>query len=327
MDPSRVNSVMELDLQNDSENKHLKLHAMGFGELLDTTFSLYRKHFWSFLGIVSVYFIALLIGVLILFLDDSVSRTGKIAIWVPTVGVIFGVCVFVVSGLVFASAQAYLVRTVRIGAALKRGIYRFFPCFISAFLFSSLAILLVIFLNVLCEEFCRSLVPRSYFGVLNMLTIVPVLGWFVTCWSFFVSTFLVEGTSMRAGLRRCRNLIRGTWWRVAGMIFGIFLFSFALSFICRAIIIGCLLTLTEFASEKLIKILLMGVWDIPVTRHGLSFSNSLIYLISMGGDTFVMPIWVIGGTLLCFNQRIRQEAFDIEMMATHQVEDGDVRTN
>ena len=320
MDPVPMNSIMGADLRSDSENKYPKLHAMGFGELLDTTFSLYRAHFWSFLRIVSVYFITMLIGILILFLDDSASRTEKIAIWVPTVGVIFGVCVFVVSGLVSASAQTYLLRTIKIGAALKRGIYRFFPCFISAFLFALLAILLAVFLYVLCEEFCKSLVPRSYFSVLTMLTVVPVLGWFVTCWSFFVSTFLVEGTSMRTGLGRGRNLIRGTWWRVAGMIFGVFLFSFALSFICRAIIIGCLLALTEFTGENLIKMLLMGIWDIPVARHGLSVPNSLIYISCLGGDTFAMPIWVIGGTLLYFNQRIRKEGFDIEMMATYQGE-------
>ena len=67
MNPAQVNSVMGLDPRSNSENKYLKLHAMGFGELLDTTLSLYRKHFWSFLRIVSVYFIAMLIGVLIQF--------------------------------------------------------------------------------------------------------------------------------------------------------------------------------------------------------------------------------------------------------------------
>lgn len=311
MDPPQMNS--------DSENKYLKLHAMRFGELLDTTLGLYRRNFWSFLRIVSVYFIAMLIGVLMLFLDDSVSPTGKIAIWVPTVGVIFSVCVFGVSGLVSASAQAYLVGTVRTGAALRQGMHQFLPCFVSSLLFAVLAILLAVVLIGLWEELCKSLVPRSYFSVLTMLTMVPVLGWFVTCWTFFVSTILVEGSSMRAGLRRARDLIRGTWWRVAGMIFGIFLFSFALSFIFR-ITIGGLLTLTEFENGEFIEGLLMGVWDIPVERSGLSFSSSLMYIICLGGDTFTMPIWGIGSTLLYFNQRIRKEGFDIEMMATRQAE-------
>ena len=319
MNPPQANSVIKLDPRSDNQKKYLKLHAMGFGELLDTTFSLYRRHFWSFLRIISVYFIAMLIAVLILFLDDSVSPTGKIVIWIPTVGVIFGVCVFGVSGLVSASVQVYLLRPVKIGAALKRGIYRFFPCFISALLFAVLAILLMVVLIGLWVELCKSLVPRSYFNVLTMLTMVPVLGWFVTCWTFFVSTILVEGVSMRMGLRRSLELIRGTWWRVAGMIFGIFLFSFALSFIFRTTI-GGLLTLTEFENGEFIEGLLMGVWDIPVERSGLSFSSSLMYIICLGGDTFAMPIWGIGSTLLYFNQRIRKEGFDIEVMATHQGE-------
>ena len=76
----------------------------------------------------------------------------------------------------------------------------------------------------------------------------------------------------------------------------------------------------DFASEEFIDMLLRGVWGVPVTRRGLSFSNGLMYIICLGADTFAMPIWVIGDTLLYFNQRIRKEGFDIEMMATHQGE-------
>ncbi len=61
MDPSQVNNVMGRDLRSNSKNKFPKLHAMGFGELLDTTFSLYRQHFLLFLGISAGYCLALLI--------------------------------------------------------------------------------------------------------------------------------------------------------------------------------------------------------------------------------------------------------------------------
>ena len=244
---------------------------------------------------------------------------GKIAIWVPTVGVIFAVCVFVVSGLVSASAQAYLVGTVRTGAALRQGMRQFLPCFVSSLLFGLLAILLAVVLIGLWKELCKSLVPRSYFSVLTMLTMVPVLGWFVTCWSFFVSTFLVEGTSMRTGLRRGRDLIRRTWWRVAGMIFGIFLFSFALSFIFRTTI-GGLLTLTELVREwRVYRRTSNGSMGYPCGAIWIEFfQQPNVYYICLGGDTFAMPIWGVGSTLLYFDQRIRKEAFDIEMMATHQ---------
>ena len=51
-----------------------------------------------------------------------------------------------------------------------------------------------------------------------------------------------------------------------------------------------------------------------------SLSYVLMFLISLGVDIFTMPIWVIGGTLLYFNQRIRKEGFDIEMMVTRHGE-------
>ena len=106
-DPSQLN------------NEPQKLRPMGFGDLLDAIFSLYRAHFLPFLAIASGYFIAILIVISIVFLDDSVGRGAKIAIWISTVSATFGVSVFVVSGLVFAGTEAYLSRNIRVGAALK----------------------------------------------------------------------------------------------------------------------------------------------------------------------------------------------------------------
>ena len=104
-DPSQLN------------NEPQKLRPMGFGDLLDAIFSLYRAHFLPFLAIASGYFIAILIVISIVFLDDSVGRGAKIAIWISTVSVTFGVFIFVVSGLVFAGTEAYLSRNIRVGAA------------------------------------------------------------------------------------------------------------------------------------------------------------------------------------------------------------------
>lgn len=46
--------------------------AVGFGELLDTIFSLYRTHFLSFFGIASGYFItiAVMVSIIYLILSD-----------------------------------------------------------------------------------------------------------------------------------------------------------------------------------------------------------------------------------------------------------------
>ena len=69
----QMDSDMGLDLRSDSEHKLPQLRAMDFGELLDTTFSLYRAYFLSFLGISSGYFIAMLIAISIVY-RTSVSK-------------------------------------------------------------------------------------------------------------------------------------------------------------------------------------------------------------------------------------------------------------
>ena len=70
----------------------------------------------------------------------------------------------------------------------------------------------------------------------------------------------------------------------------------------------------------------MALWQLPTQLSELRLSYVLMYLINLGIDTFTMPIWVIGFTRLYFDQRIRKEGFDIEVMAARQEEDSDART-
>ena len=122
---------------------------MGLSDLLDTTFSLYRTHFWSFLRIATAYFIAMLIGVSISFFDDWIGKSTKTTIWVFTIGAIFCVSVFVVSALVFASVQAYLDGKIRIGTALKQAKRQFFRCLVSSLIFGLITFLITFLIVVL----------------------------------------------------------------------------------------------------------------------------------------------------------------------------------
>ena len=314
-------------------NEPQKLRAMGFGDLLDAIFSLYRAHFLPFLAIASGYFIALLVVISIVFLHDSVERGAKIAIWISTVSVTFGVLIFVVSGLVFAGTEAYLSRNIRVGAALRQAIPRFLPCFVGSLLFGLLAFLCAFLANillvVLVDSYINTVGLRSVntflltftIGLVSGIIIICVAGFFLPYWSFFVSTISLEGRSMRAGLRRSRELIRGRRWRVAGTVLAIFLLPLAIGFVLRAVF-AFLLVLTglEGVGSFLETVRWMSLWELPTNLEELRLSYALMYLTNLGVDTFTIPIWVIGCTLLYFDQRIRKEGFDIETMATHQGE-------
>ena len=243
---------MGLDLRNNSKNKLPHLHVMGFGELLDATFNLYRKHFLLFLGISAGYCIAILIVISAVFLDDSVGRGAKIAIWIPTIGTFLGVSVFMVSGLVFASAEVYQGRSVRIGVVLKQARHQFLRCFAGSLSFGVLAVL-VIFLSVVMFGG----VLRVFLGdasdiigpLFIFLLIVFVIGGVVTYWCFFAAAVLVEGKSVSDGLGRRGELIHGDWWRIVGTMFAIFLLHFAIGLVFR-IAFGFLLSLTGREFDK-----------------------------------------------------------------------------
>ncbi|MDE0326990.1 MAG: hypothetical protein OXN27_23945 [Candidatus Poribacteria bacterium] len=318
-DPSQLN------------NEPQKLRPMGFGDLLDAIFSLYRAHFLPFLAIASGYFIAILVVISIVFLDDSVGRGAKIAIWISTVSVIFGVLIFVVSGLIFAGTEAYLSRNIRVRTVLRQTMPRFLPCFVGSLLFGLLAWLCGILANILFVLLIDSYISTIGVGSVNIFLVnftiglvfvsitVCIAGFFLPYWSFFVSTVSLEGRSMRAGLRRSRELIRGRRWRVVGTVLAIFLLPLAIGFVLRAVF-AFLLVLTglEGVDSFLETVRWMSLWELPTNLEELRLSYALMYLINLGVDTFTIPIWVIGCTLLYFDQRIRKEGFDIEMIATHQ---------
>ena len=306
-------------------NEPQKLRPMGFGDLLDAIFSLYRAHFLPFLAIASGYFVAMLIVISIVFLDDSVGRGAKIAIWISTVSVIFGVSIFVVSGLVFAGTEVYFGRNIRVRAVLRHAIHRFLPCFVGSLLFGLVAFLCVFLANILFAVLIESYISTVGIRSINVLLlnftvyllfviiIVCSAGFFLPYWSFFVFTVSLEGRSMRTGLRRSRELIRGTRGRVIGTVLAIFLLPFALGFVLRAVF-AFLLVLTglDGVGSFLDTVRWMSLWELPTHLAELRLSYVLMYLMNFGVDTFTIPIWVIGCTLLYFDQRIRKEGFDVD---------------
>ena len=315
--PSQANNVLP------------KLQAMGFSELLDTMFSLYRTHFWSFLRIASGYFIVMFIGVSIFFFDDSLGRGAKIIIWVPAIITIFGFSVFVVSAFIFTVAEAYLGKPVRTGTVLGQAVRHFWRCFVGSLILGLVGGLLLVcllaILPLLIRVFLAPLAEDSLWitaiGLSYLLTAACITVLFIGYWCFYILATYMEAVSVWNGLKRSRGLVKGRRWRVIGIVLAIFLLSFAIGVILRATF-AFPLTFTGLKgignfSEN---VRWMVLWWLPTTRTGLRLSYVLMYLINLGIDTFTMPIWAIGCTLLYFDQRIRKEGFDIEVMATRQGE-------
>ena len=261
---------------------------MRFEDILDTTFSLYRKHFWLFLGLVAFSVLSelplhLLSDFSQLFFDHS-FLLGIAAVLITITFFVIGI-----GGIAIGSGATYLGENITIRSALQQTMDRFWQL-LGCFLLWSLVV-----------------------TVLTVTVIgIPFALYFAVRWGFFIQTIMFEKPVISIALGRSSELVKGMWWRVFGMLFAILLLSTVVHAIIE-ISIGFILIATNLVSEvDFIDILQWGLFgesfesSTPLFHAILIVIHLVVYAISF-------PIWIIGITLLYFNQRIRKEGFDIEM--------------
>lgn len=282
-----------------NESSPSKLQPMGFSDILDTIFSLYRKHFLLFLGILTLYFLGALVEYS---LEDLLSSFRLKDIMVKLAGAPF--MLISTGGIILATAATYLDQHITSSDALKQTLQRFVPICVCQVLWT-----LVWWGNALILD---AFMPRQ--GIELALTIlivgIPFSLYFAVRWIFIIEIVLLENPSVGYAFKRSSELVRGTWGRVCRILILILLLSSAIHYIFE-ISIGLILSLTELADGTSLKdIIQWSILEEPLNSGPLfSAIMSCIHLLLM---TFTTPIWVIGITLLYFDLRIRKEGFDIE---------------
>lgn len=269
-------------------NSEPALKPMRFEDILDTTFSLYRKHFWLFLGLVSFSVLAeLAYHLLTDFSPFFFDRSLLLGIAIGLITLTFSV--IGMGGLVIGSGTTYLRQNITIHTILQQTIDRFWQL-MGCFLLWCLVV-----------------------GVLTVTVIgIPFAIYFAVRWGLFLGTIMFEKPVISIALRRSGELVSGMWWRMCGTLLAIFLLSTTVHVIIE-ISIGFILIATNLVSEvDFIDILewgLLGGSFVGVTP----FFYAISIVIHLVVFAISFAIWIIGITLLYFNQRIRKEGFDIEM--------------
>ena len=288
------------------------LQPMGVSEILDTTFSLYRKHFLLFLGIITVYFLGSLVTYsLESFLQDT-DLKNLIANHanMPFVLVSMG-------GVIIATAAILLEKHITSTDALKQALRRFWHLLGGYLLWVTILVIpLIVTLLFLSSSIIRGIFSSSVLFI--PLVFAPFVIYFAVRWGFVFEILLLEKTNVQNAFKRSSELVRGTWWRVFGMLILILLLSVAILYIFE-ISLGMIFILTKMAGGTGFKELIQ--WS--VMEADLGSSNLLFYAIMTCTDlilsAFIFPIWVIGVTLLYFDQRIRKEGFDITIQADNSI--------
>jgi hypothetical protein len=283
----------------------LQLRPMDVGDLLDTTFRLYRRHFWLFIGIVAVIQIPLTLFEVtyqVAFspaerLQAVAEDTGSFWGLYSTPGAYYADVWRWMWSQVFLFLLTFFAVQGLMNGAMARAVY-------DRFLGRPLG--LVDTYRALGWRWLRLIWALIALGLLDagimLLLLVPCLGWVaafvlliyfnVPILSLLAPVVVIEDQGVSAGLGRAFALGRRKFWRVLGINVLLLLLTSVIT-VALPLLFGVALTF----------------WEPGFTLR--TVSTALLELVV---TVIVRPVWVCGLTLLYFDLRMRLEGFDLELL-------------
>ena len=284
------------------------LRPLSTGEVLDRTFSIYRAHFWLFAGLASLSgsfslilnAVQLLVHRMVLLhhgfriaaLEAQIATIAMTVLMLPVEAVVY-------AASVLALCEVYLGREIRVRKALQSTMQRW-ARYVGIALWQGWSAAWLLTLVVLPGAVLLGMAARSpmflVFGA-TMVFVGAVGGGVYGAIAYIrnslgIPAALMEGTGVRASMRRSKVLAAGT----KGRIFVVLLIAVALYIVAGAIESP----MAFFIARS------------PLQDHVLAQASVL--LIGFVAHLLVSPVALIGLTLVYFDQRVRLEAFDLVMM-------------
>ncbi len=296
-----------------------ELRPLSLGEILDRTFALYRSRFWLFASIAAVSAsIQVLVQALSLasmkMLFRNIATAGSAGVLRPTpvpmrnfVASQIGTIIFLLVAAVtqaattLAVSEVYLNRPASAKLSLAVAGRRWYR-WVGIALWQAGSFLWVPMLALVPGLVLFGLGRRSGGAVLPgigaLLLVAGVLGGFPAGFilylrnSLAVPAAMIERLKIRTAMRRSKGLAAGT----KGRIFVVLLIA-----LCLYWVVGVL--------ESPATLLIMFA---PKQEHYLA--QGLMLVVSFAGRTVVGPVALIGLTLVYFDQRVRKEALDLQLL-------------
>lgn len=269
-------------------------HPSDFGDMLGGMIGLYSRHFQLFLAIAAVYVVVVLgIDLISVFLMEDLGAVGQKVVMGVTGSVELVIYRILMSALMFASACLYLGTEITPGAALQRAGQRSWAYLGSGLLWSFAVVGLSL----------------TFIGI-------PFAIYLAVRWGLFELPVVFEGAGVRGALRRSTALVKNTWWRVCGIIAGILLIFFMVSFILG---VSLEMLLSAFGIDALERSpgALDDFSDLFLPPPEVDWFTYRVHRLANAiAAAVAMPIEALGFTLLYFDLRIRKENYRIETEST-----------
>jgi hypothetical protein len=310
------------------------LNPLGAGDLIDRAIRLYRKNFWTLIGIAVPPILISSFGSMLLAIgwreamvtQKDLAAAGYVSMILGGVGLwLLGT---IMTLMIMGGASRNLVRNLLWGEAITfRDTYRntfsrFFGLLIASSIIgvilavSALAlfyILMILVGIIFIIAFALSPVSQivsSVFGII--LSIAALL---LTIWLFFLvasrfaytpQIMLVEGQGVFAAIGRSMSLASGNVRRLMALVF------FTL-FVAGSALMILLVPLIWYANLNGVHLFSLDPDIVPLWYL---IGWQVVWQLSW---ILLTPVWMIGLSLLYVDERVRHEGYDIELMAARQL--------
>jgi len=280
------------------------LRPLSTSELLDRTFHLYRNHFWVFTGISAIpqlFILPLTLGGAAMTMRQN--QTWSIIMTVAGY-LLFYLAIFISQApTVVAVSNAQLQKPIGIGSSYSgagRSFLRvvwivFLLGLISGAIFGGGGSLISLAIAAIAAVSPTAVSVTA--GLL--LTVVPgyfALRWMLG-WSLAIPVTVIEGGWFLSSFRRSLKLSKGDRWRIFVIYFLMGLLSFVLAFIIEFLLMLGIAFL-RIRNPHTFQALMQAIWAVCIF-----VSTSLV-----GG------LAMIALSLVYYDQRVRKEAFDLQLM-------------
>jgi hypothetical protein len=282
-----------------------ELRPLSLGEVLDRTFTVYRSRFWLFAGMTALYAtVALAFGLLnlavkhllLLHAGAQTANVGTVVIASVAGLVMVAPAAITQAATVFALSEVYLGRSITAMDAYRTTWGRWYRYAgigiwvgVSAVWLPSL-LLAPAFVIVLMKNV--ELIWLA--GILFFLAFcaMPYGVWAFIRNSLAIQASVLEGSAIRASMKRSKVLSKGARWRI---------------------LVVLLIVIALFSTAGALQIpLALVILRSPLEEHNLA--QVITLFVNAIAQTLVTPVGLIGLSLVYFDQRVRQEAFDLLMM-------------
>lgn len=310
------------------------LRPSTLGEILDRTIQLYRRNFWLFAGTAALPMVITFVLALALIpagifaipgIASGASSTGGafdvttmirgvafIVAFLIVMPIYLALYALVISGITQATVSANRGEKLTIRAALKSVRPRFWTYFgylILQAIMAALvpAIIAGVVIGPLFYLITQStgIGARVALGFVIFLVAVAAIGviiWLSLSYAMGMAACVVEKKTAWESLTRSSNLSKGTRGRILVLYLLIMVLSMAVS------MLGYIFAMIAGAVGAVV-----GTGSTSMAVAGV-VGGILYVIVSLGGQVALQPLPWIALVLFYYDQRVRKEGFDIELM-------------